>query len=154
MPIESRTASYASTSLSSSPSSSIEGCSTDSDSDCEAVVPSDLMPSSLTPVPEKDSELGVVDLCLPTGSPEPDVVVSSSVAEIIERLQKSSSHPIPLEILKESSNQIETCHTQPYYRITINQTREVAGSNIISDAFYKVNLSFVIKLLKAIIICF
>lgn len=68
-----------------------------------------------------------------------------SIADIIQRLQRSSSQPIPIDILKESSEQIEIYHTQPYYRITLNPTREVQGSNIISDAFYKLDFCNAIR---------
>ncbi|OTF80995.1 hypothetical protein BLA29_003648, partial [Euroglyphus maynei] len=68
-----------------------------------------------------------------------------SIADIIQRLQRSSSQPIPMDILKESSEQIEIYHTQPYYRITLNSTREVQGSNIISDAFYRLDFCNAIR---------
>jgi hypothetical protein len=65
------------------------------------------------------------------------------MADMIERLQKSSSQPIPMEILKESSNLLDDAQAQgnqPYCRVTLNPTKEVAGSNIISDAFYRVSI--------------
>lgn len=70
---------------------------------------------------------------------------SPTVADIIQKLQRSSSQPIPIDILKESSEQIEIYHTQPYYPITLNPTREVQGSNIISDAFYKLDFCNAIR---------
>ncbi|XP_027203164.2 uncharacterized protein LOC113797049 isoform X1 [Dermatophagoides pteronyssinus] len=68
-----------------------------------------------------------------------------TIADIIQRLQRSSSQPIPMDILKESSEQIEIYYQQPYYRITMNPTREVQGSNIISDAFYRLDFCNAIR---------
>ncbi|KAI7691621.1 hypothetical protein SSS_05594 [Sarcoptes scabiei] len=70
---------------------------------------------------------------------------SISVADIIQNLQRSSSQPIPMKVLRESSEQIEIHHNQPYYRITLNPTKEVQGSNIISEAFYKLDFCNAIR---------
>lgn len=135
----------------SSSGSSCAGSSTDSDSDGELVIQTKLSENIVgsNPVPilsHKTRHLSDInsrkaDLSPPYSCSLGNSIDGSSltVAEIIQRLQRSSSQPIPIDILKESSEQIEIYHTQPYYRITLNPTREVQGSNIISDAFYKVN---------------
>lgn len=73
--------------------------------------------------------------------------VSQSVVDIIERLKKSSSQPIPVAIMRESSELLaQPAHLQqPHYRVTINSTREVAGANIISDAFLKLDFGIAIR---------
>lgn len=136
---------------SSSSGSSCAGSSTDSDSDGELVIQTKLSENVIgsNPVPIlshktrhlPDNNSCTSDLSPPFSCSLETTINNSSlrVAEIIQRLQRSSLQPIPIDILKESSEQIEIYHTQPYYRITLNPTREVQGSNIISDAFYKVN---------------
>ncbi|KAI2800505.1 F-box only protein 32 [Blomia tropicalis] len=57
----------------------------------------------------------------------------------------SSSQPIPNDILKESSDLIESHYVQPFCRITLNPTKEVAGSNIISEAFYRLDFCNAIR---------
>lgn len=73
--------------------------------------------------------------------------VSQSVVDIIERLKKSSSQPIPVAIMRESSELLaKPAHLQqPYYRVTFSSTREVAGANIISDAFLNLDFGIAIR---------
>ncbi len=66
-----------------------------------------------------------------------------TIAEIIQRLQKSSSQPIPESIFKETSENL--VHWQPYCHVTLKCTKEVAGYNTISEAFYKLDFCNAIR---------
>ena len=67
-----------------------------------------------------------------------------TIAEIIQRLQKSSSQPIPEAILKDSTN-ANMAEWQPYCQVTLKHTKEVAGYNTISEAFYKLDFCNAIR---------
>lgn len=128
-----------STSLSSSPGSAISltsaSCSSGSESDSD-------LEGATSPAPAETvaGSTSAIEVTAFAEQAVDDVAATCSVADIIQRLQKSSSQPIPMAILKESSNFLESHQGQPYCRITLNPTKEVAGSNIISDAFYRVCL--------------
>lgn len=67
-----------------------------------------------------------------------------TIAEIIQRLQKSSSQPIPDSILRDSTN-ANMAEWQPYCQVTLKHTKEVAGYNTISEAFYKLDFCNAIR---------
>ncbi|XP_054153074.1 F-box only protein 32-like [Oppia nitens] len=67
-----------------------------------------------------------------------------TIAEIIQRLQKSSSQPIPEAILKDSTN-ANMAEWQPYCQVTLKHTKEVAGYNTISEAFHKLDFCNAIR---------
>ncbi|CAG2165145.1 unnamed protein product [Oppiella nova] len=70
-----------------------------------------------------------------------------TIAEIIQRLQKSSSQPIPEAIMKDSTTaaNMAALEWQPYCQVTLKHTKEVAGYNNISEAFYKLDFCNAIR---------
>ncbi|CAG2105461.1 unnamed protein product [Medioppia subpectinata] len=80
-------------------------------------------------------------------SDDENTVPRETIAEIIARLQKSSSQPIPDAIMKDTTTNATANEAdwQPYCQVTLKNTKEVAGYNTISEAFYKLDFCNAIR---------